>query len=146
MYRNIGKQIKVVAIVLFILFSVGCLVAGIVLIVDAYRPSRVLPYALPIMIAGPVLMWVGSLFVYGFGELICKATEISRNTAGGACGVPGAAQPTVSDTQPQQPQTPAHSAEYMQRLAKLQSLCSQGIITDEEYDIALNKLRAEEMK
>ncbi|MBO4861123.1 MAG: SHOCT domain-containing protein, partial [Clostridia bacterium] len=36
--------------------------------------------------------------------------------------------------------------EFQQRLAKLQALCNQGIITDEEYDVALAKLRAEEQK
>ncbi len=42
---------------------------------------------------------------------------------------------------PTAPAAPAQDPEFAQKLAKLQSLCQQGLITDEEYDIALAKLR-----
>jgi hypothetical protein len=143
MYSNIGKKIKALAIIMFILMAVGCVAAGIIFIVTADDVGDVLPYALPILIAGPVFAWISSWFIYGVGELICKATEIARNTAAGYC-VPAAAEaPAAGEPQPQ---APAHSVEFQQRLAKLQALCNQGIITDEEYDVALAKLRAEEQK
>ncbi len=148
MYRNIGKKIKALSIVFFILMALGCFVTGLILLIEA---GSVL-LAIPIMIVGPLFAWIGSWLLYGFGELVDKAAEIARNTAGGVSAAPSAAQAAydapapAQPQQPQKPQAPAHSPEFMQRLAKLQALNTQGIITDEEYDVALAKLRAEEQK
>lgn len=76
---------------------------------------------LPIMLAGPLLFWIGSFFVYGFGELIDKACDIEKNTRGNSSG---------STSQP------AFNAE---RIEHLKNLLSKNLITEEEYEEALSK-------
>lgn len=79
MYNNISKKIKGLAIAIFIILTVASIVTGLVFcLID----DDTIIIGLIIMLAGPFLFWISSWMLYGFGELIEKATEIAENTAG----------------------------------------------------------------
>lgn len=64
---------------------------------------------------GPVIAWVSSWLLYGFGELIDKTCEIEYNTRGSMRK--SEAQARVDE----------------ERISKIERLRSQGLITEEEY-------------
>ena len=97
MFNNIGKKIKIVAKVFFWIFTVISIIAGISIIVAAASTSAryynsyyglggamapvvgstVLSGVL-IMILGPLFSWLANIVLYGFGELIERATSIDN--------------------------------------------------------------------
>ncbi|MBQ6236269.1 MAG: zinc ribbon domain-containing protein [Clostridia bacterium] len=88
MFKNIGRKIKTLALVLFwIELVTGVLAAlggGMMLIVTEGRHNTmmiVLGVAIVIIGSGLVflLAWIGSFFMYGLGQLI-DDTEINRKT------------------------------------------------------------------
>lgn len=83
MYSNIGRKIKVVAEAVAIIGIIGSVIAGIVLMFSGlgYFGNDVnVGIGFLILIAGPIASWINSIFIYGFGELIEKASEIAKNT------------------------------------------------------------------
>ena len=76
MYENIGGKIKGLASVLFVVGLIGAIFAGALLLIDEQVALGLLT-----IIGGPIICWVSSWFLYGFGELIDKASEIARNTS-----------------------------------------------------------------
>ena len=121
MFENVGQKIKNVAKIAF--------VAGIILSV-----IKALPYmtddiifedfwymAFLTIILGSVLAWIVSLIVYGFGELIVKVNAIERGTR--------------TDTNKSMTQVQAED----ERIAKLEHLRADGLITEEEFINVLNK-------
>ena len=76
MYNNIGGKIKVLAKCIFVIDAIAMFVVGIVLLSEELIGAGLLT-----MFLGPVLAWVSSWLLYGFGELIDKASEIADNTA-----------------------------------------------------------------
>lgn len=78
MYNNIGGKIKVLAKSAFIVETIASVIAGIVFLFD----YETVVLGLIIIIAGPLVAWVSSWLLYGFGELIDKVTEIACNTRG----------------------------------------------------------------
>ena len=90
MYNNIGKKIKLLAKINAWIGIVISLIIGIYFIYwDGVNNNFALLWlAFLIMIAGSLLSWIGSWVLYGFGELIDKTTEISKNTANGFSSEP----------------------------------------------------------
>ena len=78
MYKEIGKKIKKLAIVVFVLEAILFFIGGIILM--AINNDLFLVGIL-MMIIGPLLAWVSSFILYGFGELIDKTSEIANNTS-----------------------------------------------------------------
>ena len=78
MYDKIGRKIKALATVSFLVGAITAFIAGVVLLVDEQ-----IGLGLIIMLCGPVVAWVGSWLLYGFGEIIDKLCEIEQNTRGG---------------------------------------------------------------
>lgn len=78
MYKEIGKKIKKLAIVIFVLEAIVFFIGGIFLM--AINNDLFLVGIL-MMIIGPLLAWVSSFILYGFGELIDKTSEIANNTS-----------------------------------------------------------------
>ena len=72
MFQNVGQKIKTVAQVFTWLGIVASVFGGIVLIVDG---GWELQLGLLVMVGGALLSWLGSLTLYGFGQLI-ENTEI----------------------------------------------------------------------
>ena len=87
MYSNIGEKIKTLAKVLAIIFSILSVIAGIVMIIigsvlnsNAWdNPGTgVIWLGIVYMFLGPLFSWIYSFFMYGFGELISKTTDIAK--------------------------------------------------------------------
>lgn len=70
MFDNIGGKIKTLAVVVCVVGMIASLIFAIVLwSMDSYRtPTIALGFG--VLIGGCVASWVGSFFMYGFGQLI----------------------------------------------------------------------------
>ena len=84
MYDDIGKKIKGLAKGIFIAEAVASFIGGVALI--AIDDDLVL-YGLLAMFIGPLVAWVSSWLLYGFGELVDKTCDIELNTRGGVKNV-----------------------------------------------------------
>lgn len=81
-YERIGEKIKGLSKVVFISVAIVIAVLGISLIVfgaDGHSTALVL-IGLLIAICGPIIAWISSWLLYGFGELIDKVCDIELNT------------------------------------------------------------------
>jgi len=85
MFSNVGNKIKVLAKVLTWVGIIFSLIIGIALILTGIvsggsEGTASFASGITIIIIGPVSSWLSALCLYGFGELIVKATEIAKNT------------------------------------------------------------------
>lgn len=83
MFDDVGEKIKRVAEVFFWMGVVVCIIAAIVMFVMASEEhgseqESLILMGLGYLILGPICCWIGSLFTYGFGELIDKTCDIER--------------------------------------------------------------------
>lgn len=118
MYDNIGGKIKVLAKVIFIIEAIAAAITGIALMAtDEY----LLPIGFLVMIAGPIVAWISSWLLYGFGELIEKTCQIERNTRGDEIK---SESPAKDDSE---------------RIHTIERLRCQGLISEEEYQQAISK-------
>ena len=117
MYSNIGGKIKSLAKWTFIVEAIAAVIAGIAVIIDS--EDFLLAFAL--ILLGPIVAWVSSWVLYGFGELVDKACDIERNTRGG------------------ERKSEAQAKVDSERINKIERLRSQGLITEEEYQQAISK-------
>ena len=69
-FGNIGVKIKRITKVAFWVETIACVIIGILLIAqdNRYNPTGVI--GVVIILLGPFIAWISSLFSYGFGELI----------------------------------------------------------------------------
>lgn len=135
MYSNIGGKIKALAVGTFIVETVAWIFYALIL--AAEDPDMILLSFLMILF-GPIVAWISTWLLYGFGELIDKATEIAENT------LPPkepASAPSVARTAVAKPAAPAARTadEKQARIDSLEKLREQGLITEEEYQQALTK-------
>ena len=122
MFENVGQRIKNYAKALFIGQLILYIVGGIILIaIGVDGDTALILVGIALLLVGWAIAWLNSVFIYGFGELIVKATEIERNTRGGE--KKSEVQAKVDD----------------ERLKKLEKLRAEGLITEEEFKTALNK-------
>lgn len=85
MYNNIGKKIKGFAIVLAVVLTVVYVFCGIAMIAgfsssQSQQGGAGIAGGVIIMLLGPVIAWISSWFLYGYGELVDKMAEIKKNT------------------------------------------------------------------
>ena len=78
MYDNIGGKIKGLATATFIVEAIASVIAGIALLIYTEEWWCTL-----ILFCGPIVAWVSSWLLYGFGEIIDKLCDIEQNTRGG---------------------------------------------------------------
>ena len=78
MFDNIGGKIKSLAKAIFIIETIICIIAGLVMLTEGSDDLMIA--GIVTMIVGPLAAWVSSWLLYGFGELIEKTTEIAENT------------------------------------------------------------------
>lgn len=145
MYKNIGKKIKILATISFVLNSIGFIIGGIVFMTDVHGTALASITGIAIILFGPIVAWIGSWLVYGFGELIDKTAEIARNTSSGTYGAAPMPAPMAAPMRapmaapmaapmPAPAPAPAPMANAQQsRANELASLYEQGLITQEEY-------------
>ena len=128
MFNNVGRKIKGLAWGLFFALSTSSFIAGIVV---AASYTRLVSLGLLIALVGPVAAWILSWFIYGYGELICKASAIEKNT-----------RKEASTEIPRTIDKPLPIAQQRlnidpEKLKKMETLRAQGFITEEEYRHAL---------
>lgn len=123
MFYNIGKKIKSLASILCWGGIIAHVIAAIIMIgigVDDHEDELIV-FGVILLFVGPLMSWINSFFIYGFGELIDKTCDIERNTRGGE--IKSVAQTKVET----------------ERIDKIEKLRSQGLITEEEYQQAISK-------
>lgn len=76
MFNNIGKIIKTVTVVSFVISCTSCIIFGILSFVvgDTWGVMS----GLFLIFCAPLLLWLGSLCTYGFGELVENSSEIKK--------------------------------------------------------------------
>jgi len=120
MFDNIGKKMKTLASLEITLGIVVSIIIGIIVM------SEVLLLGIVVIIVGSWISWVSSIFMYGFGELIEKTSEIAHNTSKkGSAG------------------TLTSKMENEQKLATLLQWKENGLISDEEYELKKQALLKE---
>ena len=74
MFTNIGGKIKTCAKTIAVMGIVGNIISGLLVISRGGRSSSValIGMGFAILIVGALIFWIGSFFVYGFGELVEK--------------------------------------------------------------------------
>lgn len=75
MFNNIGHKIKVLAMVLCLIGIICGIVAGIVLVVEGLPEIGI-----PVLIGSPLLFWISSFVLYGFGQLVENSDTLVENT------------------------------------------------------------------
>ncbi|WP_294362340.1 SHOCT domain-containing protein [uncultured Clostridium sp.] len=85
MFENIGGKIKTLAKVLCWVGIILSVLIAMILFIEAKEGSYktedlYMKLGCIYLIFGPLVSWVSSFFIYGFGELIDRTTEISLNT------------------------------------------------------------------
>ena len=139
MYSNIGGKIKGLAIATFIVEAIMAVLSGAVYVLGglfslidgltgyySYFDEEmilVMLMGLAVIVIGPIIAWVSSWMLYGFGELISKTTEIARNTR--------------TEVKKSEAQTKLDA----ERISRIEKLRSQGLITEAEYQQAVSKER-----
>jgi predicted flavoprotein YhiN len=71
-FNNIGKKIKTIAKISFYLLSVSFLFYGILLIIKTDNDILGLLW----LILGPIISWISSFVLYGFGQLVDNSDKL----------------------------------------------------------------------
>lgn len=124
MYENIGGKIKTLAKVICWIEIIACVVGGIVLCcigADSRGGEILVLSGVALMILGPLFSWVGSFLLYGYGDLISRVQSI-EGKLNGSDGSNG-------------------KSEKDSRIAELEGLKRQGLITEEEFENAIGKFQ-----
>lgn len=127
MFQNIGKKIKTLAVVVCWIGIAGSVIGGIVMVgvgADSSGGDLLIGLGIPLIFLGPLFSWIGSFVLYGYGDMITRIRRIERKLYG----------------QENEEEEKSDSAGKDDRLAKLQSLREQNLISEEEYWDAVSKL------
>ncbi len=166
MFENIGSKIKGLAKFLAWVGIIASFIFGIRLCSQAsnswYGGSWMIASGLGLMIGGSLLSWIGSFFLYGYGELIEKTanieallcssgnTSLSRFASGAGMSAPSASYtapvstpPAASayDPAPVRTASPAPAKTVYasnirvdpEKAAILKDQLNRGVISEEEY-------------
>lgn len=124
MYDNIGGKLKTLAKVQFWIAAIASAITGIVMLVSE------MVLGLLFLFGVPVIAWIATWLLYGFGELVEKVCHIE----GGLCN--GTAGTTVGNK--------TVIAPIDSRTKDIMELHQQGMITDEEYEQAMAKIHGDD--
>lgn len=122
MFQNIGKKIKTLAVVVCWIGIAGSVIGGIVMC--TIDNDLLTGLGIALIFCGPLFSWVGSFVLYGYGDMITRIRRIERKLYG----------------QENEEEEKSDSAGKDDRLAKLQSLKDQNLISEEEYEDAVRNL------
>ena len=74
-YENIGNKIKGLAQMAFVVEAIAAVITGIALMAT---DEDLILYGLLVLIVGPIIAWVSSWLLYGFGQLIENSDIIAE--------------------------------------------------------------------
>ena len=74
-YENIGDKIKGLAQMTFVVEAIAAVITGIALMAS---DEDLILYGLLVLIAGPIIAWVSSWLLYGYGQLIENSDIIAE--------------------------------------------------------------------
>ena len=121
MFDNIGSKIKMVAKVVFWIDIIASCSIGIIFLADGDEIMALI--GLSVIVLGCLLSWAGSLFVYGFGQLIENSDFLVAEKKGNKAEMPRPVE-TAND-----------------KVATLNKWKEQGLITEEEYNQKMGNLK-----
>ncbi len=119
MYDNIGGKLKALAKIQFLILTVASATVGIVMLVSE------MALGLLFLFGVPVVAWVASWLLYGFGELVEKVCHIEGKLCNGVTGTTAAAS-------------------IDGRTKDIMELHRQRLITDGEYEQAMAKIHGDD--
>lgn len=140
MFDNVGGKIKGFAKVVCWIGIIGSIIGGIGCFVASSgarysMQTTLILSGFAVITVGSLLSWLGSLFTYGFGELIEQATAINAKLQHNGTG--NSSAPSVSSA-PSAIVTPLPGS-VTSRVDRLRRMLDQGLITEDEYNQALSK-------
>ena len=82
MFNNIGRKIKTLAVVICCLNILALFISGFYCVGNGAEidSDGLVIFGLILMVAGPIVGWLASCLLYGYGELIDKTQETAQNT------------------------------------------------------------------
>lgn len=144
MYNNIGKKIQGLAVITFIVEAIASFIGGIIIIAiasDSYYVDEIgIVIGVMVMFVGPLIFWVLSFFLYGFGELIENSRIVAENSMEMAAGMRKPTQAAKNTAPQNKPMPTSLSSEAHQKIMRLDELKEKNLITDEEYKNARNEI------
>lgn len=144
MYNKIGSKIKGLAFITFIVEAIASFIGGIIIIAIASNSYYVdeigVIIGVMVMFIGPLIFWVLSFFLYGFGELIENSRIVAENSMEIAAGIRKPTQEVDNSASQNKPMPTSLSSEAHQKIIKLDELKEKNLITDEEYKNARNEI------
>lgn len=75
MYKNIGEKIKGLAKVTCIVEAIAAVITGMVLMTEGDELALI---GFLVIICGPVVAWISSFLLYGFGQLVANSDIIAE--------------------------------------------------------------------
>ena len=82
LFGNVGSSIKKITKIIFWVETTIVLVFAAIMILTALAEEEGAYFGIAILsLILPVFFWLGSLTMYGFGEIIDRTIKISENTA-----------------------------------------------------------------
>ena len=128
MYNEIGKKIKTLAKVLTIFGIVASIIYGIVLLALGQTVAGII-----YLLFMPFLIWISSFVMYGFGELVEKVCNIEKNIRKRYPETNTEAEEKDNDEDYEEDDDSDEYNTYNERIAKIEELRTQGLISEEEY-------------
>jgi len=126
MFNNIGGKIKTLTAVCCWIGIIASVITGIILMC---LDEDLILFGILTATAGPLFIWLGSFFSYGFGQLVENSDILAgrQQLNVSATGTPAAA--------------PKVSADTFEKMEKLNKWRAEGLITEEEYAKKIGELR-----
>ena len=146
MFTNIGKKIKVLAVVIFCIMAGLSVISGLIMIVEGldYGHEDFIFGGIIIAGLGFLFSWISSFVLYAYGEIADKVSAIEYNTRGLNGAQPPFHQPQYGQAPfvqtPVQPEPTQVAPDVRaQRIASIENLKAQGAISEVEYQNLLAK-------
>ena len=128
MYDKIGGKIKVLTKAIAIIGIVASVIYGIVLLSLGQTVTGII-----YLLLMPFLIWISSFVLYGFGELVEKVCNIEKKIRKGSSETDTEDEEKDSDEDYEEDDDSDEYNTYNERIAKIEELRDQGLISEEEY-------------
>lgn len=142
MFENIGRKIKGLTKIICWVGIIASVVAAIAMM--SMGDDILLVIGIIMLVVGPIMSWVSSFIMYGFGELVDRTTSVEQILSGGQPMSSGSyptssgSRPTSEGSRPLRPMVDPSKFEQ-DRKEQLEKLRSQGLISEDEYRQAISK-------